>query len=91
MLKSLPLLAEAPEIQKIVQRYIAHRLMPKDPSGDALHLAIASYYDCKFLVTWNCIHLSQSAESGAYSPHKRPAGFAHPGHDNTHEPVGRTL
>ena len=64
MLRPLPLLAETPEIQPIVQRYIAHRLMPKDPSGDALHLAIASYYGCEFLVTWNCIHLANPLKAG---------------------------
>ena len=32
--------------------------MPANPSGDALHLAVASYYSCDFLVTWNCQHLA---------------------------------
>ena len=64
LLQPLPLLAETPEIQKIVQHYIAHRLMPKDPSGDALHLAVASYYGCEFLVTWNCIHLANPLKAG---------------------------
>jgi hypothetical protein len=64
MLQPLPLLAETPGIQKIVQHYIAHRLMPKDPSGDALHLAIASYYGREFLVTWNCIHLANPLKAG---------------------------
>ncbi len=64
LLDPLPLLAETAEIQKIVQHYIAHRLMPKDPSGDALHLAIASFYGCEFLLTWNCIHLANPLKAG---------------------------
>jgi hypothetical protein len=36
-----------------------HRLMPTDPAGDALHLALASYHKCDFL-TWNCRHLANA-------------------------------
>ena len=34
--------------------------MPKDPKGDALHLALASYHNCRFLLTWNCQHLANA-------------------------------
>ena len=34
-------------------------LHPND-LGDALHLAIASYYKCDFLLTWNCNHLANA-------------------------------
>ena len=40
-----------------VETYIRRSLMPADPSGDALHLALASYHECDFLLTWNCQHL----------------------------------
>ncbi len=60
----MPLLAETPEIQPIVRSYIAKKIMPKDRSGDALHLAIASFYACEFLVTWNCIHLANPLKAG---------------------------
>ena len=53
------------EIVEIVREYIARKLMPADPSGDALHLAIASYYGCDFLVTWNCKHLANANKFGA--------------------------
>ena len=49
---------------EIVQAYIAHQLMPSDPLGDALHLAIASYHRCDFLVTWNCKHLANANKFG---------------------------
>jgi hypothetical protein len=48
------------EIREIVQEYIKRLLMPANPSGDALHLALASYYECDFLVTWNCKHLANA-------------------------------
>ena len=46
------------QIQEIVREYINRLLMPADPSGDALHLALASFYGCDFLATWNCKHLN---------------------------------
>lgn len=60
LLKGLPLLAILPPIAEIVEGYFAHQLMPRDPAGDALHLALASYYRCDFLVTWNCRHLANA-------------------------------
>ena len=49
-----------PEVEDIVKEYISRLLMPPDPSGDALHLALASFYECDFLVNWNCQHLANA-------------------------------
>ena len=38
--------------------------MPADPTGDALHLASASFHKCDFLVTWNCQHLANANKFG---------------------------
>lgn len=46
------------EIRDIVTTYITRKLMPQGPLGDALHLALASYYKCDYLLTWNCKHLA---------------------------------
>lgn len=43
-----------------VQEYIKHQVMPNDPSGDVLHLALASFHCCDFLLTWNCRHLANA-------------------------------
>jgi hypothetical protein len=51
-------------VLEIVQAYIQHRIMPADPLGDALHLALASYHRCDFLVTWNCKHLANANKFG---------------------------
>ena len=42
----------------------SYDFMPADPFGDALHLAIASYHRCDFLVTWNCRHLANANKFG---------------------------
>ena len=51
-------------VVEITEAYIAHKLMPNDPTGDAMHLAVASYHKCDFLVTWNCKHLANANKFG---------------------------
>lgn len=57
---SVPLVPVEPGIAEIVEAYIRHKVMPEDPVGDALHLALASYHKCDFLLTWNCNHLANA-------------------------------
>lgn len=64
LLTGVPLLAIGPEVIEIATTYIKHRLMPADPAGDALHLAVASYHRCDFLLTWNCRHLANANKFG---------------------------
>jgi predicted nucleic acid-binding protein len=51
-------------IAEIVEVYIQQHLMPSDPLGDALHLALASHHKCDFLLTWNCRHLANANKFG---------------------------
>jgi transposase-like protein len=64
LVQDLPLLRVESAIAEIVQAYIRHRVMPADPAGDALHLALASFHKCDFLVTWNCQHLANANKFG---------------------------
>jgi transposase-like protein len=64
LVRDLPLLRIESAIVEIVQAYIRHRVMPADPAGDALHLAVASFHKCDFLVTWNCQHLANANKFG---------------------------
>jgi predicted nucleic acid-binding protein len=64
LVATLPLLPIEPAVVEIVQAYIKHQVMPLDPAGDALHLALASYHKCDFLVTWNCQHLANANKFG---------------------------
>jgi predicted nucleic acid-binding protein len=64
LISGLPILTFSPAISEIVRTYFAHRLMPYDPAGDALHLALASYHRCDFLLTWNCRHLANANKFG---------------------------
>ncbi|MCX6872298.1 MAG: type II toxin-antitoxin system VapC family toxin [Verrucomicrobia bacterium] len=57
-LHSLPLLSLDEEAVEIAQIYIDRLVMPRDQTGDALHLALASWHKCDILLTWNCKHLA---------------------------------
>ena len=61
---SLPLLEVTADIAEIVEVYISRGLMPADPAGDALHLALASVHRCDFLATWNCKHIANANKFG---------------------------
>ena len=43
---------------RVIDAYIANRLMPDDALGDAAHLAVCSLHGVEFLATWNCKHLA---------------------------------
>lgn len=58
LLKAIPLLPLVPQLAEIVATYARHKLMPARSGGDAVHLAIASLFECDFIVTWNCKHLA---------------------------------
>ena len=61
---SFPELEVNQQIKEMVAVYLKHLIMPKDPLGDALHLALASFHNCDFLVTWNCAHLANANKFG---------------------------
>ena len=61
---TVPIIESGEQVAEIVQFYLRHKVMPEDPSGDALHLALASYHECDYLVTWNCRHLANANKFG---------------------------
>ena len=50
---TLPAVNADRRIARIVDAYVEHRVMPRNPLGDALHLALASYHKFDYLLTWN--------------------------------------
>jgi predicted nucleic acid-binding protein len=58
LLTGLPVLFPDAAVVAIMQEYVRHKLMPAKPLDDALHLALASYHRCDFIVTWDCHHLA---------------------------------
>jgi len=64
LIRDLPLLPIELAITEIAATYVQQKVMPADPAGDALHLAIASFHKCDFLVTWNCAHIANANKFG---------------------------
>jgi predicted nucleic acid-binding protein len=64
MAMELPAIPVDDEICEIVDVYIRHHLMPANPLGDALHLALASFHKIDYLLTWNCEHLANANKFG---------------------------
>lgn len=60
LLNEVLLLPITEEVIEVAQVYIDRKAMPCDPTGDALHLAIASFYKVDALLTWNCRHLANA-------------------------------
>jgi predicted nucleic acid-binding protein len=56
-LPAIPVDSDAAEIAEV---YIRRKVMPADPAGDALHLALASVHKTDYLLTWNCKHLANA-------------------------------
>jgi len=64
LVSELPLLDINEAVADTVATYISNHVMPNDPAGDALHLAVASVHKCDFLLTWNCRHLANANKFG---------------------------
>jgi len=64
LLDDIPILEISLELTDIVDTYVNRKLMPANIKGDALHLAIASFHACDFLLTWNCKHLANANKFG---------------------------
>ena len=60
LVSGLDLLAIPDEVADIIEVYLDNCLMPRDRLGDALHLALASFHKCDFLLTWNCRHIANA-------------------------------
>ena len=58
--QTVPAVEPDSAVDEIVRAYLEHKLMPADPSGDVLHLALASYNRHDFLATWNCQHFANA-------------------------------
>lgn len=58
LLSGLLLLEISSDIEDLTDIYIERKVAPRDPVGDALHLAIAVFHRIDILLTWNCRHLA---------------------------------
>ena len=62
LLKGLDLLEITSHVEDVANIYVDRLVMPNDPGGDALHLAVASVHRVDVLLTWNCRHLANPSK-----------------------------
>jgi hypothetical protein len=60
LIEPMPLLEVTTEVLELAKVYQAEGLMPRRPAGDAVHVAIASWYRMDYLLTWNCRHIANA-------------------------------
>jgi hypothetical protein len=72
LINPLPLLFVNPEVIEIAADYRRHKLVPP---GDAMHLALASFYRCACLLTWNFKHLANENKFGHIQSVNRRLGL----------------
>lgn len=89
VVQRLPVVPIEPAVAEIVSAYMRHKLMPADPTGDALHLALASLHKCDFLLTWNCTHLAKRKQIRTHPTAEHDAGTLRPYGDDATRIAGR--
>ena len=78
LLEPLPLLQSSPEVDECVAVYVKHKLMHADATGDARHLALATFHGCGVLATWNCRHIANPNKRGYTERVNAMLGFETP-------------
>ncbi|MCP4155853.1 MAG: type II toxin-antitoxin system VapC family toxin [bacterium] len=58
MLKTFPILEITPGIAKLADAYYSSLQIPQKAKADTYHMAIATWHNVDFLVTWNCKHIA---------------------------------
>jgi len=60
LLDNAALLPVTGEIMELAEELIVEGPIPRKAARDAAHIAIATVYDCEYLLTWNCRHIANA-------------------------------
>ena len=60
VIQNMKILEHNPDIEEIGLKYFKLFNIPKKSKLDALHLAIAVWYQIDFLLSWNCKHIANA-------------------------------
>lgn len=78
LLDEVPLLDVPDSLDGMIETYVKRFVMPREPSFDAAHLAMASIHRCDILLTWNCVHLANARKSAHIEAVNRDLGLPAP-------------
>ncbi|PIE03020.1 MAG: DNA-binding protein [Acidobacteria bacterium] len=60
IVKALPMLAINDQSIELAEALVTETDMPEKAKEDALHIAIATFFEIDFLLTWNCRHIANA-------------------------------
>jgi PIN domain len=60
LLRSIPVLPLNGSIIEVAESLVREGAIPRRASVDALHIAVATVYECEYLLTWNCRHIANA-------------------------------
>src|SRR5579863_6585798 len=78
LLANIRVLALTKGILKLAKSLVNEGPIPAKAAGDALHIAVATAYDCEYLLTWNCQHIANAEIQRAARIVAREHGFELP-------------
>jgi hypothetical protein len=59
-IKTFPLLEITEEVIKLAHKIIIEKIIPEKAVRDALHIAVATFHEMNFLLSWNCKHIANA-------------------------------
>jgi predicted nucleic acid-binding protein len=60
LVNDLPLLEINESVEKLAQEFLIKSNLPPRAADDALHIALATFYQVDYLLTWNCKHIANA-------------------------------
>jgi hypothetical protein len=60
LIKAFPLLEITEEVRDLANVIIVGQIIPEKATRDALHVAVATYHEMSFLLSWNCKHIANA-------------------------------
>ncbi len=59
-IKTFPVLELNDDVKKVAKIYFEKLSIPEKAEADAFHLALASWHNMDYLVSWNCSHIASA-------------------------------
>jgi hypothetical protein len=78
LLANIPVLPYTEMTKQLTASFIREGSIPVRASSDAVHIAVATVYECEYLLTWNCAHIANAQIQRRIRAVVRENGFEPP-------------
>ena len=76
--RGIELLHTTQQAKDLAQKLLDAHSLPAKATTDALHIALAAYYDMDFLLTWNCKHIANPMTERLFEKIITQNGYRYP-------------